>query len=96
MNTAIKDFAKSIISILTGALSGNIPLIGAAAISLLGQFIEQAQNLVDGHGELTEEEKTKLKAVLAGIQLKTVDEYLQAQGTTRAAVEEFIAQMKSE
>lgn len=95
MNQAIKQFIDSIVSIATGALSGNIPLIGAAAVVLLEQMIGHAQSLVDGDQDLTEEEKAKLKAVLANISLKSTDDYLQEAGTSRGDIEAFIEQIKN-
>ena len=96
MNDAIKQFIDSIVSIATGALSGNIPLIGAAALVLLEQMIGQAQNLVDGDQELSEEDKVKLKEVLGNIVLKSTDDYLQEAGTSRGDIEAFIEQIKSQ
>lgn len=95
MNEAIKQFIGTIMDLAKGALSGNIPLIGAAAVVLLEQFIGQAQNLVDGDPELTDEEKTKLKEALGTVSLKTTDEYLREAGTSREEIENFIDHIKN-
>lgn len=96
MNGAIKQFIDSIISIATGALSGNIPLVGAAAMVLLEQMIGEAQNLVDGNSELTEEQKVILRDALGSVMLKSVDQYLQEAGTSRGDIEAFIEQIKNQ
>lgn len=95
MNNAINEFAKAVLSLLTSAVSANIPLVGGLAVTLLEKFIEQAQGWVDGDNSLTEEEKAKLKAVLENVMLKTTDDYLQEQGITREQVDQFIANLKS-